>query len=300
MKLGYNHELWNNRILSAYPQNANFSLIYQLQCTIFSSLKRQAAFLQTPPRQILTVAASFIVFIAAFVLLYPLFGVPIAILGFLPILIGAWIYGMWAGLLFTVALYAIVVLILVFLNGGNIPIVILPGELLGLATAMAASLIVGRLGQLGRRKQENYLRSTALLEEAHQRVNELSGLQNISRAFTLNGDARQTYGQLTETLAGLIGAKICIIYLYNPATHDLLPQPSAYGLQDKTLAVLHYTPDLDMAAWDFSKSGIFRAHFSADPARVYSICKAFAGKLHAGCARVEPPAKSFGCNSGSK
>jgi diguanylate cyclase (GGDEF)-like protein len=228
----------------------------------FLSVKRQATFLQTPPGRFFTVAASFIVFIAAFVLLYPHFGEPIAILGFIPILVGAWIYGMWAGLLFTVALYAVVVLILVFLNGGNIPIVILPGELLGLATAMAVSLIVGLLGQLGRRKQENYLRSTTLLEEAHRRVNELSGLHNISRAFTLNGDARQTYGQLTETLAGLIGARICIIYLYNPATHDLLPQPSAYGLQEKTLAVLHYTPDQDKTAWDYSKSGIFRASTS--------------------------------------
>jgi diguanylate cyclase (GGDEF)-like protein len=230
----------------------------------FLSFKRQATFLQTPPGRFLTVAASFIVFIAAFVLLYPLFGEPIAILGFIPILVGAWIYGMWAGLLFTIALYGIHVSILVFLNGGNIPIVILPGELLGLATAMAVSLIVGRLGELGRRKQKKYLRSTALLEEAHRRVNELSGLNNISQAFTLNGDSRQTYGQLTETLAGLIGAKICIIYLYNPATHDLLPQPSAYGLQEKTLAVLHYTADQDKAAWDFSKSGIFRANSSAE------------------------------------
>jgi diguanylate cyclase (GGDEF)-like protein len=230
----------------------------------FLSFKRQATFLQTPPGRLLTVAGSFIVFIAAFVLLYPLLGEPIAILGFIPILIGAWIYGMWAGLLFTVMLYAIDVSILVFLNGGNIPIVFLPGELLGLATAMSVSLIVGRLGERGRRKQENYLRSTALLEEAHQRVNELSGLHNISRAFTLNGDARQTYGQLTETLAGLIGAKICIIYVYNAATHDLLPQPSAYGLQEKTLAVLHYTPDQDKSSWDFSKSGTFRANSAAE------------------------------------
>jgi len=226
----------------------------------FLNLKRHSTFLQTPRGRFFTVAVSFIIFFAAFVLLYPLFGEPISTLGFVPILIGAWVYGIWAGLLFTVALYAMDVFIMVFLNGGNIPIAILPGELLGLATAMAASLIVGWLGELGRRNQEKFLRSTSLLKEAHQRVNELSGLHNISRAFTLNGDAHRTYGQLTETLAGLMGVKMCIIYLYNAATNELLPQPSAYGLEDKTLAVLHYSPEQDKANWDYSKSGLFRAN----------------------------------------
>ncbi|MGD0751035.1 MAG: GAF domain-containing protein, partial [Anaerolineales bacterium] len=230
----------------------------------FPVLKRQATFLCTPRGRFFTVAASFIIFFAAFAFLYPLFGEPIATLGFIPILIGVWVYGMWAGLLFTFALYAIDVLIMVFLNGRNFPIAILPGELLGLATAMATSLIVGRLRELGRRNQEKFLRSTALLKEAHHRVNELSGLHNISRAFTLNGDAPRTYGQLTETLAGVIGVKMCIIYIYNAATHELLPQRSAYGLEEKTLAVLHYVPEQDKTVWDFSKSGIFRANSATE------------------------------------
>ena len=81
------------------------------------------------------------------------------------------------------------------------------------------------------------------MEEAQQQVNELAGLHTISRAFTLHGDARRTYGLLTETLAGLMGVKMCIISLYNAATHELLPQPPAYGLDDKLMAVLHYSPE---------------------------------------------------------
>jgi len=230
----------------------------------FLNLKRLATILQTPRGRFGSVAASFIIFFAAFVLLYPRFGWPITVLGFIPILIGAWFYGIWAGLLFTFALYAIDVLIIVFLNAGNIPIAMLPGELLGLATGMALSLIMGRQGELSRRNQEKFRQSTTLLEEAQQRVNELAGLQTISRAFTLHGDARLTFGLLTETLAGLMGVKMCSISLYNAATHELLPQPSAYGLDDKQMVVLHYSPETGKADWDFLKSGIFRANFEAE------------------------------------
>ena len=394
------------------------------------NLKRLATYFQTPLGRFGTVAASFIIFFAAFALLYPRFGQPISTLGFIPILIGAWVYGIWPGLLFTFALYAIEVLIIGFLNGGNIPITILPGQLLGLVTGLAVSLIIGWQGELSRRNQAKFLLSTSLLEErtnhsrfltllneilsaametddmaamlqvlanstgklfntdncsisfwdeklrktipmasygprsaaffdtvqqfdenehtltaavldlghafaiedirnstqisqnvankfkagsvlglplisgsrklgtvilgfddyhhftkdeieqaelaarqislavtktllleeAHQRVDELAGLHKISHAFTLHGDARRTFGQLTETLASLMGAKMCLISLYNPATNELLPQPSAYGLDDKGMLGIHFSPELDKAVGDFSKSGIFLAN----------------------------------------
>jgi diguanylate cyclase (GGDEF)-like protein len=396
----------------------------------FLILKRLAKSLQTPRGRFGTVAASFIVFFAAFVLLYPLFGLPVTSMGFIPILIGAWVYGIWAGLLFTFTLYAIDVLIIVLLSGGNIQIAILPGELLGLATGIAVSLIMGRQGELSRKNQEEFRLSTSLLEErtnhsrfltmlndillaametddmaamlkvlanltgklfntdncfisfwdeklrktipmaadgprsaafftavqqfeknertltaavldaghafaiedirnsphisqnvankfndgsvlglplisgnrklgtvilgfddyhsftkeeiehaelaarqislvvtkallleeAHQRVNELASLHTISRAFILHSDTHRTFGLLTETLAGLMGVKMCIISLYNAATSELLPQASAYGLDDKRLVVIPYSSEMDKNIWNFSNSGIFRAN----------------------------------------
>jgi diguanylate cyclase (GGDEF)-like protein len=396
----------------------------------FLNLKRLATFFQTPRSRFGSVAASFIIFFVAFVLLYPRIGEPITTLGLIPILIGAWVYGIWAGLLFTFALYAIDVLIMVFMNRGIIPVAILPGELLGLATGMAVSLIMGRLGELNRRNQEKFLQSTSLLkerinhtrfltllneillaaletddmtamlkvlanrtgklfntencfisfwdeklrkpipmasygpssaaffdtvqqfennertltaaildqghafaiedirntaqisqnvaekfkkgsvlglpltsgnrklgtvilgfeahhyftkeeieqaelaarqislavtktlllEESRQQINELAGLHNISRAFALHGDARRIYGLLADTLAGQLGVKMCALYLYSDGTHELLPQPSAYGLDDKRLAALRCPSDANHSIWDFSKSGIFRAN----------------------------------------
>lgn len=125
-----------------------------------------ATSLQTPRGRFGTVAASFIVFVAAFIFLYPRFGLPITFLGFIPILIGAWVYGMWAGLLITFILYAVDVLIIIMLSGWNMPVSILPGELLGLATGVAASLIIGWQGELSRKKQEELLHSTRYWKSA--------------------------------------------------------------------------------------------------------------------------------------
>ena len=396
----------------------------------FSRLKQLAKDLQTPRGRFGTVAASFIVFLVAFVLLYPRFGLPITILGIIPILMGAWVYGMWAGLLFTFTLYVIDVLIIVMLRWGDIKIAILPVGLLGLATGAVASLIIGRQGELSRKNREEFRQRTALLEErnnhsrfltllndillaametddmaamlkvlanrtgklfntdhcfisfwdeklrktipmaaygqqsdaffiavrqfeknertltaavldsghalaiediknshhisqnvgnkftsgsvlglplisgnrklgavvlgfddyrsftkeeivhaelaarqislavtktllleeAHQRVHELAGLHNISGAFTLHGDARRTFGLLTETLAGLMDVKMCVISLYDAATNELLPQATAYGLDDKRMTAIHYSSEMDKNIWDFSNSGVFRAN----------------------------------------
>ena len=139
--------------------------------------------------------------------------------------------------------------------------------------------------ELAARQISLAITKTLLLEDAQQRVNELAGLHNISRAFTLHGDARRTFGLLTETLAGLMGVKMCIISLYNAATHELLPQPSAYGLDDKRMVVLHYSPELDKAVWDFSKSGIFRANSEAE---ILPEFIPFAQSLHVNCMLAAP------------
>ncbi len=228
------------------------------------NLKRLSTILQTPRGRFGTVAASFIVFFAAFILLYPRFGLSITFLGFIPILIGAWVYGMWAGFVLTCTLYAIDVWIIGLLSKGNIPIAILPGELLGLATGMAISLMMGWQGERNRRNQAELRQSTSLLEEADQRVNELAGLHDISQAFSLHRDARQTFRLLTETLAGLMKAGICLICTYDSADAELRVQTPAYGLDDKIASIFHWSLALPENVWDFSHTGIIQANSQAE------------------------------------
>ena len=118
----------------------------------FLNLKRLATIARTPRGRFGTVAVSALIFIAAFVLFYPRIGLSIATLGFIPILMAAWVYGIWAGVLFTFTLNVVEALIIVLLNGGKFPIAILPGEILGLATGMLICLMMGWLGELSRRE----------------------------------------------------------------------------------------------------------------------------------------------------
>lgn len=385
--------------------------------------------IQTPRGRFAAVAASFIIFFTAFVLLYPRFGLSITFLGILPILMGAWVYGIWAGLLFTFMLYGIDILIIVLLRWGNIQIALLPTGLIGLITGISVSLFMGRHGELSRNSQEesrqrislleertnhsrfltllNEILSAALetddmeamlkvfanrtgklfntnhcfiafwddkfrktipmaaygsrseafftsvrqfennersltaavldaghalaiedikhsayisknvsekfangsvlglplisgtrklgavvlgfdshhsftkeeieraelaasqvslavtkalfLDEARKRVHELTGLHNISQAFSLHGDAHKTFGLLTETLAGLLGGKMCIISLYDAATNELLPQVPAYGLSDKRMTALHCPSEMNENTWNLMRSGIIHA-----------------------------------------
>ncbi len=374
------------------------------------------------------VAVAFTIFLAAFFLLYPTLGLPIIMLGIIPVLVGAWFYGMWPGILFTLGLYCIYMLIIALMGWGNIRLAILPEVLLGLATGATASLMMGRLGENERKNREEFrqhemlmeernshsrflsllndillaametddmssmlkvlairtgelfqtdncyitfwddkerkpipmaaygsasdaffsrltrfesnartitaavldaghaiaiedikspaspisldeaeasisrsvlglplisgernlgalilaynephhfseyqidhgelaakqislaVTKTVLLEEAQQSVHELAGLHDISQAFSLHGDARRTFGLLAETVAGLLGVKMCMISLYNAATNELQAQTPAFGLDGKLLVSFHYSADIGQRSWDFSKSGTF-------------------------------------------
>ena len=393
------------------------------------NLKRLAKYLQTPQGHFGIVVGSFFIFFVAFAILYPRFGMPITVLGILPILIGAWVYGVWAGIIFTVSVYAIALLIVFFLSGGKFHMLIFPGGLVGLAGGAAASLIMGWRGKLKRKSQVGFrqngpvleerannarfltllndilsatmetddtaamlavlanrtgtlfdadncfisfwdekLRKTIpmaaygprsqeffatvqrfdqnertltaavldtghafavedirhsalisenvainfnagsvlglplvsgnrklgavilgfdyphrfakaeieqaelaarqislavikalLLEEAQRRVHELTGLHNISQALSLHGDAQLTFKSLSETLARLMGAEMCLICTYNHASNELHAKTPAYGIEDSSVALFHWPLAPLGNVWDVSQTSVIRA-----------------------------------------
>ena len=121
-----------------------------------------------------------------------------------------------------------------------------------------------RRGELAARQISLAVTKAILLEEAQQSVHELAGLHDISQAFSMHGDARRTYGILAETVAGLLGAKICAVGTYNAATGEIQAQMPAFGLEDKQLPPLHYPADPEKQLWNFAEAGIFRANSEAE------------------------------------
>ena len=400
----------------------------------FPNRQRLVKSLQTPQGKFGIVAASFIVFFAVFVLLFPHFGNSITFLGLIPILIGAGIYGVWAGLAFTVSVFVVDILIIVILGWGDIQVATRPEVLLGLVTSAAASLIVGRFGEISRKTQAEFrlraslmeerqsharfltllndilsaavetddmqamlkvlanrtgklfnadhcfisfwdekLRKTIplaaygaqsaaffaavhqfekdehtltaaildsghalaiediknsayisrtvsdkftngsvlglplisgnrklgaivlgfndyrrfteeeiehaelaarqvslaatkalFLDEARNRVHELAGLHDISQAFSLHGDASQTFKLLTGTLADLMGVGICLVCTYNPAKDELRAQIPGYGLDDKSASDFQWSLPLLQDVWDFSQTSIIQANSQAE------------------------------------
>jgi diguanylate cyclase (GGDEF)-like protein len=131
--------------------------------------------------------------------------------------------------------------------------------------------------ELAARQISMAVTKSMLLEDARQRVQELAGLHTISQTFTLHGDARQTYGVLTETLARLTGAEICVISLYVPATGEICAQVPAHGLSDEQASTFHYPAEMGDRAWNYSsRDGFFSVNSENEiPAEFV----AFAGSL---------------------
>lgn len=98
-----------------------------------------------------------------------------------------------------------------------------------------------------------------LLEEARQRVRELAGLHMISQTFTIHSDNRQIYALLTEILAGLVEAEICMIGLHDAARGVIQSQIPGCGLGDELLQALQFPYELVVRAFGSARR-VFRAN----------------------------------------
>ncbi|MCZ7546665.1 MAG: GAF domain-containing protein [Anaerolineae bacterium] len=71
-----------------------------------------------------------------------------------------------------------------------------------------------------------------LYEEQRERLNELSGLQQIAQTMGALTDSRQLYAQLTERIGRLMNVEMCGVLLYDEASHALVGQPPFFGVPE--------------------------------------------------------------------
>ena len=101
-----------------------------------------------------------------------------------------------------------------------------------------------------------------LLEETTSRVRELSGLHRISQVLKYPEITQETYGQLSEILAAILGADICMVGLYDAETNKIVFQPSAFGMDGKQ------TREFRLSSNNGDLAGIFSdkpAYYSNSP-----------------------------------
>ena len=156
-----------------------------------------------------------VLFWAALFLLYPSIGLPITILGILPVLMGAWVYGMWPGMFLTLGLYCVDTIIIVAVGWDTLEIAFLPNALLGLATSAIASLILGRLGENERRNQEEFRQHKLLLEERTASARFLNLLNDILLAAIETDDKSSMLRVLAIRTGELFKTDNCCITFWD-------------------------------------------------------------------------------------
>lgn len=100
------------------------------------------------------------------------------------------------------------------------------------------------------------IENARLYEEARRRIDELTGLHELSQAFSSMTDVRETYGELTKRMAQLIGCQACTIATYDPQTREMQAQPPGYGVPDALVQSFRYKVDgTARNAWNFRLQG---------------------------------------------
>ena len=100
-------------------------------------------------------------------------------------------------------------------------------------------------------------------EEAQARARDLAQLHDIGRDWSLVSEPEAFGRMATERLAGLIGAEICGIAIYEPETRRMIPTLPVFGLDDEVARRFEYVVEPEhRSLWNFSSG---RAYVSNHP-----------------------------------
>ena len=104
-------------------------------------------------------------------------------------------------------------------------------------------------------------------EEAQARARDLAQLHEIGRDWSLVSEPEAFGRMATARLAGLIGAEICGIAIYEPATRRMLPTLPVFGLDDEVARGFQYVVEpKHRSLWNFSSGRAYVSnHPRADP-----------------------------------
>ncbi len=89
-------------------------------------------------------------------------------------------------------------------------------------------------------------------EEAQGRARDLALLHEIGRDWSLIGEPEAFTRMVTERLAGLIGAPLCLVALYDSTAHTMAAALPVFGMSDDQARELHYVVKPEYRSlWNF-------------------------------------------------
>jgi signal transduction histidine kinase/DNA-binding response OmpR family regulator len=114
--------------------------------------------------------------------------------------------------------------------------------------------------------------------EAQARARDLALLHEIGRDWSLIAEPEEFHRMVTQRLARLIGAEICLIALYDPDARTLVAALPACGLPDRVASEMRYTLRPEMTGlWSFRTGRAYVSNRAPLDARVAQGLVAKAG-----------------------
>ena len=115
----------------------------------------------------------------------------------------------------------------------------------------------------------------AAREEAQARARDLAQLHEIGRDWSLIAEPEEFNRMVTQRLATLIGAPICLIAVYDPATRNMSVALPAHGLRDEVARGIRYQVRPEYRnMWNFRTGRPYRSnHARSDPRLLQDIVR---------------------------
>jgi signal transduction histidine kinase/DNA-binding response OmpR family regulator len=112
--------------------------------------------------------------------------------------------------------------------------------------------------------------------QAQERARSLALLHEIGRDWSLIAEPEAFHHMVTERLAGLIGAPICLIGLYEPLTHTMAAALPVHGMRDEMARKVRYVVRPEYRTlWDFRTGRPYLSNRARqDPRLVHDVVQA--------------------------
>jgi signal transduction histidine kinase/DNA-binding response OmpR family regulator len=115
-------------------------------------------------------------------------------------------------------------------------------------------------------------------EEAQSRARDLAVLHEIGRDWSLIAEPEEFNRMVTQRLAALIGAPVCVLALYDPASRVMAAALPAFGLADEVARRMRYVVRTEhRGLWDFRSGRPYVSNRAkSDPRLIQEIVEACA------------------------